>query len=80
MVIIIEPELEFDDVAPDEAPTSIGGGLSLLAGSADPCEKAPPKNRKIAATATKPRNLNNPFNAPSNHPGQDASSRTLPSL
>ena len=34
MVIIIEPELEFDEVALGEAPTSIGGGLSLLAGSA----------------------------------------------
>ena len=31
IVIIIEPELEFDDVEPGEAPTSIGGGLSLLA-------------------------------------------------
>jgi hypothetical protein len=41
MVIIIEPELELDDVEPPEAPTSIGGGLSLLASSADPCEKAP---------------------------------------
>ena len=31
MVIIIEPELEFDEFEPGEAPTSIGGGLSLLA-------------------------------------------------
>ena len=34
MVIVIVQELEFDDVGPGEAPTSIGGGLSLLAGSA----------------------------------------------
>ena len=34
-MIIIEPELEFDDVEPGGAPTSIGGGLSLLTGSVD---------------------------------------------
>ena len=72
MVIIIEPELEFDDVELEEAPTSIGGGLSLLAGSADPCEKAPPKNKKIATTATNPRILSSPLNALSSHPGQSA--------
>jgi hypothetical protein len=66
-VIIIVPELEFDEVEPGEAPTSIGGGLSLLAGSADPCEKAPPKNRKTPTTAANPRILNNFFNVLSTH-------------
>jgi hypothetical protein len=74
IVIIIEQELEFDEPEPAEAPTSIGGGLSLLAGSAAPCEKAPPKNRKIATTTAKPRTLNSRLNVPSNRPGQDASS------
>jgi len=55
MVIVIVQELEFDEVELAEAPTSIGGGLSLLAGSAAPCEKAPPKNRKTATTAAKHR-------------------------
>jgi len=73
-VIIIEPELEFNEVEPAEAVVSIAGGLSLLAGSADPCEKAPPKNRNIATTAAKPINLNSPLNVPSSHPGQGASS------
>jgi len=66
-VIIIEPELEFDEAEPAEAPTSIGGGLSLLAGSVAPCEKAPPKNRKLATTAAKHRNLNSPLNVLSSH-------------
>jgi hypothetical protein len=61
-VIIIEPELEFDDVEPGEAPTSIGGGLSFLAGSVAPREKPPPKNRKTPTTAANPRILNNCFN------------------
>ena len=72
MVIMIEPELEFDEVETAEALVSIGGGLSLLAGSAEPSEKAPPKNRKIATTAAKHRNLNSPLNVHSSHPGQDA--------
>lgn len=80
MVIIIEPELEFDEVELGEAVTSIGGGLSLRAGSAAPCEKSPPKNRKTATTAAKHRNLNSPLNVPSSHPGQDASSHKRPSL
>ena len=74
MVIIIEPELEFDEVELGEAVTSIGGGLSLRAGSAAPCEKAPPKNRKTATTAAKHRNLNSPLNVASSYPGQSAGS------
>ena len=75
-MIIIVPELEFDDVELREAAASIVAGLSLLAGSADPCEKAPPKNRKIATTHAKHRNLTTRLNVPSNHPGQDISSNT----
>ena len=80
MVIMIVPELEFDDAESAEAIDSILGGLSLLAGSADPGEEAPPKNKKIARTEAKHRNLTSRLNVPSNHPGQDASSHTLPPL
>jgi hypothetical protein len=72
MVIIIVPELEFDEVASREAAASILGGLSLLAGSADPCEKAPAKNRKTATAQAKHRNLTTRLNVPSSHPGQRA--------
>jgi len=72
MVIIIEPELEFDDVELAEAPTSIDAGLSLRAGSADPGDEAPPRNKKIARIAAKPRNLTTRLNVPSTHRGQDA--------
>jgi len=68
-VIIIVPELELDEVELGEAAAPIVGGLSLLAGSADPCEKAPPKNRKIATTQANHRNLTSRLNVPSNHPG-----------
>ena len=72
MVIIIAPELEFDEVELVEAAASILGGLSPLAGSADPCEKAPPKYRKIATTQAKHRNLTTRLNVPSSHPGRGA--------
>ena len=72
MVIIIVPELEFDDVELVEAVTPTVGGPSAPAGSADPCEKAPAKNRNIATTHAKHRNLTTRLNVPSNHPGQDA--------
>jgi len=72
IVIIIAQELEFDDVELPEAPISIGAGLSLLAGSADPGEEPPPKTSKIAKTEAKHRNLISRLNAPSSHPGQGA--------
>jgi hypothetical protein len=75
MVIIIVPELEFDEVELGEAAASIGGGLSPLAGSVDPCEKAPAKNRNTATTQAKHRNLTTRLNVPSNHPGHDALNR-----
>jgi len=69
MVIIIVPELEFDDVELGEAAASIAGGSSALAGSAGPCEEPPPKNSKIAKTEAKHRNLTSRLNVPSSHPG-----------
>jgi len=75
MVIVIVPELEFDDVELGEAVASIAGTLSLLAGSADPGEEPPPKNRNIAKTEAKHRNLTTRLNAPSSHPRQTASNR-----
>jgi hypothetical protein len=78
MVIIIEPELEFDDVELWEAVPSILGGASLLAGSADPGVEPPPKNKKIAKTEAKHRNLTSRLNVPSSHPDHGAlSSRDL---
>jgi len=68
MVIIIVPELEFDELELAEAVASILGGLSLLAGSADPCEKAPAKNRNTATTQAKHRNLTARLNVLSSHP------------
>jgi hypothetical protein len=68
-VIIIVPELEFDDVELLEAVASILAGLSPLAGSAAPGEEAPPKNKKIARTEAKHRNLTTRLNVPSSHPG-----------
>ena len=76
MVIIIVPELEFDDAGSREAVASIGGGLSLLAGSADPCEKAPPRYRKTATTQAKHKNLTTRLNVPSSHLGQGALNRS----
>ena len=67
MVIIIVPELEFDDAESWEALVSITGGLSLLAGSADPGDESPPKNKKIAKTEPKHRNLATRLNVLSNH-------------
>ena len=71
IVIIIEPELEFDEVESGEAGTSILGRLSLLAGSADPCEE-PPTNKKIARIEAKHRNLSTCLNLPSSHSRQGA--------
>ena len=111
-MIIIVPELEFDEVKLAEVPTSIVAGLSLLAGSADPGEEEPAKTKAITKTKAKHRNLTSRLNVPSNrprhgalnsrdlfsqknslkeyppprlnvpsgHPGQDASSHTLPLL
>ena len=70
MVIIIVPELEFDDVESAEAVASILGGASLPAGSVDPCEKAPAKNRNTATTQAKHRNLTTRLNVPSSHTRQ----------
>ena len=67
MVIIIVPELEFDEVELSEAVASILGGSSALAGSADPGEEPPPQNKKIAKTEAKHRNLTTRLNAPSSH-------------
>ena len=72
MVIMIEPELEFDDVEAGAAVASILAGPSLLAGSAEPSEEPPPKNKKIARTEAKHRNLTARLNVPSNHPGHGA--------
>jgi hypothetical protein len=69
MVIIIVPELEFDELELAEAAVPILGGLSPLAGSADPCEEAPAKNRNTATTQANNRNLTTRFNVPSSHPG-----------
>jgi len=69
MVMVIAHELEFAEVELGEALASIAG-LSLLAGSADPCEKAPAKNRNTATTQAKHTNLANRLNVPSNHSGQ----------
>jgi len=70
MVIIIEPELEFDDVELSEATVPIAGGFSILAGSADPGEEPPPKNKRIAKTEPKHRNLTSRLNVPSRHTRQ----------
>jgi len=64
MVIIIVPELEFDEVELLETTARIAGWPSLLPGSADPAEKAPPKNKKIMKTETKHRNLTTRLNVP----------------
>jgi hypothetical protein len=70
MVIIIVPELEFDEVELADAVASILGVLSLLAGSVDPIEEAPPKNKKIARTEATHTNLTSRLNVPSSHPDQ----------
>ena len=59
IVIVIVPELEFAEVELREAVVPILGGPSGLAGSVDPCEKAPPKYKKIAKTEAKhnPRSI-----------------------
>jgi hypothetical protein len=79
MVIIIAPELEFDDAESWEAVAPILAGLSLLTGSADPGDEAPPKNNKTARTEAKHRNLTTRLNVPSSRPGQDISSNKQPS-
>ena len=66
MVIIIVPELESDDVELVGAAASILGPPSLPAGSAAPGEEAPPKNKKIAKTEAKHRNLTARLNISSN--------------
>jgi len=72
MVIIIVPELEFDEVELGEAVAPILGGASLPAGPVDPCEKAPAKNRNAATTQAKHRNLTSRLNVLSNHLDQAA--------
>jgi len=72
MVIMIEPELELDELELTEAIASIAGGSSALAGSADPCEKAPPKYRQIPTTPAKHTNLTARLNIPSNYTPQRA--------
>lgn len=72
IVIVIVHELEFDEVELVGAVTTILRGLSLLAGSADPGEEPPPKNKNIARTEAKHRNLTTRLNVPSSHPGQGA--------
>jgi len=69
IVIIIVPELEFDEVELVEVAASILGGLSLPPGSAAPGEEPPQKNKKIAKTEAKHRNLTSRLNVPSSHPG-----------
>jgi hypothetical protein len=69
MVIIIVPELEFDDVELLEAVAPVVARSSAPAGSADPCEKAPPKYRNTATTQAKHRNLTTRLNVPSSHSG-----------
>ena len=73
-MIIIVQELEFDEVRLGEAVASILGLASGLAGSADPGDEAPPKNKKIARTEAKHTNLTTRLNVPSGHPGQGAPS------
>lgn len=67
MVIVIVQELELDEVELVEAPTSIGGGLSPLAGSANPGEEEPAKTKAITKTKAKHRKLTNRLNVPSSH-------------
>jgi len=70
IVIVIVPELEFDELELPEAAVSILGGLSLLAGSADPGEEPTPKSTRIANTEAKHRNPTARLNIPSNPRGQ----------
>ena len=74
MVIIIVPQLEFD-VELWEAVASIPGALSIAAGSANPGDEPPPRNKKIPTTKAKHRNLTIRLNVPSSHPGQGAPTR-----
>jgi len=71
-VIVIAQELEFDEVELLEVPTSIAGGLSPLAGSADPSEEEPAKTKAITKTKAKHKKLSHRLNVPSGHPGQGA--------
>jgi len=68
IVIVIVPELEFDDAELVEPATSIVRTLSFAAGSAAPGEEPPPKNRNIAKTKAKHRNLTTRPNVLSSHP------------
>jgi len=67
---MITRELEFDEVELAEAPTSIGAGLSLLAGSAEPGVEPPPRNKTTTKIKAKHRNLTNRLNAASSRPTQ----------
>lgn len=69
MVIVIVQELKLK-----EAAASIVGRLSFLAGSADPGEEAMAKNKRMARSEAKHKNLSSVLNVLSSHPGQDASS------
>ena len=69
-MIVIAQELEFDEVELLEVPTSIAGGLSPLAGSADPSEEEPAKTKAITKTKAKHRNLTSRLNVASGHPRQ----------
>ena len=75
IVIIIVPELEFDEVESREAVAPIVGGPPGLAGSADPGEVPPPKNKKTPRTEAKHRNLTSRLNVPPIYPGQGAPTR-----
>ena len=80
IVIMIVPELGFDELELPEAVASTDGGLSLLAGSADPGDEPPPRNKKVARTEAKHTSLTTRLNVPSNRPGQDVSTHTPPPL
>jgi hypothetical protein len=64
-VIVIVPELEFDDAESGEAVATTVGTSSALAGSADPGEETMAKNGTIATTGPNYENLSTGFSAPS---------------
>jgi len=67
IVIIIVPELEFDELELVETIARIAGRLSLLAGSADPGEEEPAKTKAITRIKAKHRKLSHRLNVPSSH-------------
>ena len=76
IVILIAPELEFDESQQGDAVASTIGGSSLFAGSVDNAEDPVAGTIRIATRAAKHIRLSSRLNAPSRHPDPDASSHT----